>query len=278
MNVCTHPNPHSQNSRRAGFTLIELLVVIAIIAILAALLLPALAKAKERAIRIQCVSNLHQLEIALQAYGGDFGDKLPTLDPPTKANWAWDIPYTAAEIMLSAVSNSKKAFFCPGTSVRFTDLENFADTTSGKGNLWDFGAADPPENGFHITGYLFAFSGSQCLLVASNQNTTLQPEHQKRFSNLNYFYPALVAPADRVLIADATISTPAVGSYAQRYTYNYVKVQGGFYIPHLSPHLNGAFPAGGNVGFKDGHVGWRKFDDMDQRAIPGASGGESFWW
>ena len=267
-----HMKRKANTAGAGGFTLIELLVVIAIIAILAALLLPALAKAKERAIRIQCVSNLHQLEIALQAYGGDFGDKLPTLDPPTKANWAWDIPYTAAEIMLSAVSNSKKAFYCPGTSSRFGDLENFADKT--RGNLWDFGAADPPENGFHITGYLFAFSGQQCLLVASNQNTTLQPEHQRRFSNLNYFYPALVAPADRVLIADATISTPAVGSYAQRYTYNYVKVQGGFYIPHLSPHLNGAFPAGGNVGFKDGHVGWRKFDDMDQRAISG----ESFWW
>lgn len=61
----------------SGFTLIELLVVIAIIAILAAMLLPALAKAKQRAQAMQCMSNQRQLALAWIMYAGDNQDRLP---------------------------------------------------------------------------------------------------------------------------------------------------------------------------------------------------------
>ena len=67
----------NENARRAGFTLIELLVVIAIIAILAALLLPALANAKRKAQAIKCVSNLRQINLAFKMYVGDFNDFYP---------------------------------------------------------------------------------------------------------------------------------------------------------------------------------------------------------
>jgi prepilin-type N-terminal cleavage/methylation domain-containing protein/prepilin-type processing-associated H-X9-DG protein len=76
-------NPRPVNP---AFTLIELLVVIAIIAILAALLLPALSKAKERALRINCVSNLRQIGLGIVMFGSDNNDFVPLI------SWDHDWP------------------------------------------------------------------------------------------------------------------------------------------------------------------------------------------
>lgn len=95
--------------------MIELLVVIAIIAILAAMLLPALAKAKEKAIRAQCQSNVKQITLAMHMYIGDFADYLP------EPNWnsPWEVRGWLYDAALGIIPDPRQPIYVANPSAAY---------------------------------------------------------------------------------------------------------------------------------------------------------------
>src|SRR5438105_5642821 len=143
---------HARKNAQAGFTLVELLMVIAIIAILIALLLPALKAVRERANRIKCAGNLRQLGVALFIYSSENKNNYPRLvqhpldQTPANGNWPNQFtnpdaidPFLPGGPMQDDVTGAlfllirhgyvtPKTFICPST-------EHRPDTLGGKSRL-----------------------------------------------------------------------------------------------------------------------------------------------
>ena len=112
VNLSVQPNKY----KATGFTLIELLVVIAIIGILAALLLPALAKTKKKSLQVNCVSNQKQIGLALALYAGDNADTLPLLPDWNSLggqDGTYDLFVAATNRALCNYQGNGRIFHCP---------------------------------------------------------------------------------------------------------------------------------------------------------------------
>jgi len=224
---------------RRGFTLIELLVVIAIIAILAAILFPVFAKAREKARQASCASNLKQLVLAFIQYKTDYDEKFPmTCWTPTVNTAGCAIWPQAWPNSIYPYCKNQQIFVCPSNSGACMMPGAYAPNSPG--SVWDNGAG----TNYGIGEEFFSQSGGLADAKLSAPAETLFIADSRCNWIGGYWSAANRAALTRVAMAKRGASNSAACCNGNVWD---------------ATAENGTLHNGGsNLGFADGHVKWYK--------------------
>jgi prepilin-type N-terminal cleavage/methylation domain-containing protein/prepilin-type processing-associated H-X9-DG protein len=202
----------NRTSRQHAFTLIELLVVIAIIAVLASMILPALAKAKEAGKRTLCTSNLRQIHLGFTLYTQDYRDSLPNTGDPylwMGRRWRWPVqPYLPFAGNKTDTNNPNVSTnFTPGTLICPSDI---ASKTNYDGTSY----------GYSATAY-FSDDSINSMTLANTYSANPNPCASRKLSDVR-------SPSRKSIVAEwLSAHTPdKVGWWDWRGSRNYAFADG----------------------------------------------------